>query len=101
MPTILACFVAGICIIGFITIWFTTAYQELHAKQLILYDVKKQMQMHQNLFSQSRDGPNEQAATSMLKTSQILYEEAKNSYNIIIKKTINRIPALIMGFKIK
>ncbi|NMA65095.1 MAG: hypothetical protein GX957_02500 [Clostridiaceae bacterium] len=99
MPTIIAYFIAGICIVGLVTIWFLTAYKYLSAKQNNLIDLEEQLRLHERLFIQTRDGPDEMVATNMLKTSRMLLSEAAKGYNRILKKPINRIPALLMGFR--
>ena len=99
MPTIIACFFAGICAAGFVTIWFTTAFKELSAKRNSLADLQEQYRLHQGLASQAREGPNARSADGMLETSRMLCGEAAKSYNRILNKPMNRIPALLMGFR--
>ena len=99
MPTLIACFIAGICVVGFVTIWFTTAYAELSAKRNCLDDLEEQMRLHEGLSSQARDGPDARSAAGMLETSRMLCREAAKSYNRILSKPMNRFPALLMGFR--
>ena len=99
MPTIIACFIAGICVAGFVTIWFTTAYKELSAKRNSLAALEEQLRLHEGLHIQSRDGPDVQASAGMLETSLMLCREAAKSYNRILHKPMNRVPALLIGFR--
>ena len=99
MTTLIACFIAGICAAGFMTIWFTTAYAEMSAKRNSLAALYEQLRPHEGLYAQARDGPDVRCANGMLETSRMLCHEAAKSYNNILHKPINRIPSLFMGFK--
>ena len=81
------------------TLWFVTVYRELSLKQTSLSDLSEQIHLHEHLLTQAKGTQNEQAAANMLKTSRMLYHEASKGYNSILKKPINRLPALLMGFK--
>jgi len=99
VPTFIACFIAGICVAGFVTIWFTTAYKELSKKQNSLADLEEQLLLHERLYLQAMDSPDAPFSTGMLETSRMLYREAAKSYNRILRKPMNRIPSLLMGFR--
>lgn len=99
MPTFIAFFVAGICLAGFVTIWFKTACAELTTKRNSLTGLEEQLRLHERLYAQSRDGPDAQSSAGMLETSQMLCREAAKSYNSILRKPMNRFPALLMGFR--
>ena len=99
MPTLIASFIAGICVVGFVTIWFTTAFKELSAKRNSFADLEEQLRLHERLYAQSRDGPDACASAGMLETSHMLWREAAKSYNSILRKPMNRFPALVMGFR--
>lgn len=99
MPTLIACFIAGICATGFVTIWFTTAFKELSAKRNSLADLEEQLRLHEGLYSQAKDNPDAQFSAGMLETSRMLCQEAAKGYNRILHKPMNRFPALLMGFK--
>lgn len=99
MPTFIACFVAVICVAGFVTIWFTTAYNELSAKRNCLVDLDEQLRMHEGLYAKARDGQYVGSANGMLETSRMLCREATKSYNRILHKPMNRVPAMLMGFR--
>ncbi|NLM74396.1 MAG: hypothetical protein GX184_10265 [Clostridiaceae bacterium] len=99
MPTIIACLIAGICLAGFVTIWFSTVYKELSLTRNSLYDLEVQLRLHEKMYIQAKDGPNGKAAASMFETSRMLCFEAAKSYNRILNKPMNRIPAMIMGFR--
>lgn len=99
VPTIIVCLIAGICASGFVTIWFMTAYRELWAKRSSLADLREQMCLHERLLSQARDGLETRSAARMLETSRMLCQEAAKSYNVVLHKPMNRIPALFLGFR--
>lgn len=99
MPTIITVLIACICAAGFVTIWFRTAYKELTARQSSLDDLQEQLRLHELLASQVREAPDARTAANMLETSQMLCREAAKSYNRVLHKLINRIPALLMGFR--
>lgn len=98
MPTIIAFSISGICVAGFVTIWFSTAYKELTAKQNSLADLEAQLRLHDRLSSQATDGPNALTAANILETSRMLCREAAKGYNRVLRKPMNRLPALLMGF---
>ena len=99
MPTIIAWFIAGICVAGSVTIWVTSAYKELAAKRNSLVALEEQLRLHEGLYAQARDGPDSHASAGMLETSKMLRHEAAKSYNSIRRKPMNRIPALLLGFR--
>ena len=95
----IACIIAVICAIGFITIWFTTVYTEVSAKQKCLADLNEQLRFHEELYSKAVNSPDALSAEGIMKTSRILCNEASKGYNRILQKPMNRIPALMMGFR--
>ena len=99
MPTIIIYLLIGICLGAFVTASFVSAHRELSVKQKSIADLRAQMALHERLFSEARDGPNEKVAAGMLKTSQMLCNEAAKGYNSLLQKPINRIPAMLMGFR--
>lgn len=99
MSIFIAYLISGICLAGFVNIWFWSAYKELSAKRSILTDIEEQLRLHEGLYTQARNGPDEKSAAIMLETSRILCCEAAKGYNRILNKPINRIPALLMGFR--
>lgn len=99
MLNFIAYFIAGVCVAGFVTIWFRSAYKELSAKHSGLDDLEDQLRLHMQLSSQVSDGPDARSAANMLETSRMLYREAARGYNRILRKPMNRLPALLMGFR--
>ncbi len=99
MPTLIAYFIAGICTTGFVTIWFTTAYAELSQKRNCLAALEEQLRLHEGLYAQARDSSDVWSAHKMMETSRMLCREASKSYNRILHKPMNLIPALLMGFR--
>lgn len=99
MTTGIACFIAGICAAGFITIWFSTAYRELSERRGNLEGLRKQLQMHQHASAQVRDGPEREVALKMLSTNRRIFQEAVCSYNQLLKQPMIYLPALLLGFR--
>lgn len=99
MPSIIVYLLAGIFTGVVLTICFLPLHRKLSVKRKTLADLREQMHLHERLFSEARDGPNEQAAARMLQTSRMLCREAAKGYNCILHKPIHRIPALLMGFR--
>lgn len=99
MPTIIAFLIAGFFAAGFVTIWFATVYKELSLKRNILSDLREQLNLHERLCSQARAGPDEEIAAEMLRTSRMLWREAAKSYNHILRRPVNFVPGLLMGFR--
>lgn len=91
-------FVAGICVAAFLTLWFIVSFKELSAKRKSLEIINEQVEMHRRLYMQERGGENEAAALKILENKLLVYREVEKSYNALIKKPMNRIPAYIMGF---
>jgi hypothetical protein len=100
LSTFVVFFIAGLSAAGFVTIWFTTVHKELSVKRNSLTDLEDQLRLHKLLSSQARYGPDEQSAVNIMETSRMLCREASKSYNRILNKPMNRIPALLMGFRI-
>jgi len=64
-----------------------------------LAGLEEQMRLHERLSGLTRDGPDANVAAGMLETSRMLYREASKDYNRILRKPMNRLPALLMGFR--
>jgi hypothetical protein len=90
--------VAGVCVLAFITLWFTVSYRELSAKRKSLVAIQEQVQIHRRLYMQERGGENDAAALNIIENKLIVYREVEKDYNILLKKPMNRIPGYIMGF---
>lgn len=97
MTTEFACFLAGICVAGVITIWFSTAYRELSEKRGALDGLREQLLLHQNASAQVRDGPEQAVAEKMLATNQSIFREAVSSYNQLLKEPKNQPPRPVAG----
>lgn len=96
--TTLGWFFAGICIAAFVTLWFIVSFREVSAKKKILDTIYEQVEMHRRLYMQERGGENDAAAYKILENKLMVYREVEKSYNALLKKPLNRIPAHIMGF---
>lgn len=95
---ILGWFIAGVCVQAFIILWFTVSYRELSAKRKSLMAIDEQVQIHRRLYMQERGGENDAMALKMLENKLMVYREVEKSYNNLLKKPWNRIPAYILGF---
>lgn len=91
-------FIAGICVVAFVTLWFTVSFKELSAKRNSLEAISEQVQMHRRLYMQERGGENDAAAKNMLENKLMVYREVEKDYNALLKRPMNRIPAYIMRF---
>ncbi len=91
-------FIAGVGVAAFVTLWFVVSFKELSAKQKSLETISEQVQMHRRLHMQERGGENDAAAQKILENKLMVYREVEKSYNALIKRPMNRIPAYIMGF---
>ena len=91
-------FIAGICFTGLIVLWFSVSYRELTAKRLSLETIGQQVKLHRSLCMQERGGDNDAAAQKVLSGKLIAYSEAEKEYNALLKKPMNRVPALLFGF---
>lgn len=86
-------FIAGIFISAFVTLWFAGSFNELSARRKSLELIREQVEMHRKLYMQERGGENDAAALKILENKLMVYREVEKSYNSLIKKPINRIPA--------
>lgn len=91
-------FIAGICVLAFVTLWLTVSFRELSAKRKSLTAISEQVQMHRRLNMQERGGENDAAALNILENKLMVYREVEKNYNALLKRPMNRIPAYIMGF---
>lgn len=98
MIATLGWFIAGICVTAFVTLWFFVSFKELSAKQKSLDTIMEQVQIHRRLHMQERGGDNDIAAQRILENRLMVYRELEKSYNKLLKRPMNRLPAYIMGF---
>lgn len=96
--TVIACFVAGFFAVAFVALWFTVAYRELLAKRRSIEGLYEQLCLHEQLYASARDGPDAGISQSMRNTNQMLYREGIKGYNELLRKPMNRLPALVFGF---
>ena len=99
MLLLVACVIAGACTVGFVAIWFKSVYDELAEKRKCLEGLFEQLRLHEGLYAEAMDGPDSGLSAGMLETSRMLCREASKSYNHILRKPMNRVPALLMGFR--
>lgn len=95
---ILGWIIAGICVVAFVTLWFTVSLRELSEKRKSLDAINEQVQIHRRLYMQERGGENDAAALNILENKLMVYREVEREYAALLKRPMNRIPAYIMGF---
>lgn len=91
-------FIAGICVIAFVTLWFIVSFKELSEKRRSLDAIGEQVQIHRRLYMQERGGENDAAAQNILENKLMVYREVERDYESLLKKPMNRIPGYIMKF---
>lgn len=97
--TALGWFLAGICLAGFVTLWFSVSYRELHAKRKSLDAIAEQVRLHRCLCMGERGGQNDSAAKNMLEGKLLVYREVAREYNALLKNPMHRLPAYILSFR--
>ncbi len=91
-------FIAGICVIAFVTLWFTVCFKELSAKRKSLDSIREQVQMHRR-FNVQEHGSENDAAQNILENKYMVYRKVEKDYNALLKRPVNHIPGYIMGFR--
>ncbi len=99
MTVIIACFIAGICAIAFISLWFTVAYHKLTDQYREISAAIEQKKLHYSIYMQQLGSSNELAVKRMLDTDQKIYREAVHAYNRLYTNSFHRLPGFIMGFR--
>jgi hypothetical protein len=99
VTTVHACFLVFFIATAFVSIWFSTARAELVVRRRNLEDLERQLRLHEALRAQTEGSPDALAAAGMLKTSHMLWREAAKGYNHLLRKPLNRLPALLMGYQ--
>ena len=99
MTTMIVCFVAGIGITAFFTLWFLVAYREFAGKKRMLGDLAEQVQMHHASQMAAKINTTQAEAARMLKTSMMIYNEALNGYNRLLRHPFYCFPGFLMGFR--
>ena len=95
---LLGWFMAGICVLVFVTLWFIVCFRELSTKRKRLTAISEQVQIHRRLYMQERGGENDAAAQKIFENKLMVYREVEKEYNLLLKRPMNRIPAYVMGF---
>lgn len=99
MTTMIVCFVAGISITAFFTLWFMVAYREIAGKKRMLDDLAEQVQIHRALRTAAKTDTAQTEAARMLKTSMMIYNEAVKGYNCLLRHPFYCFPGFLMGFR--
>lgn len=100
MTTVIACFVAGISITAFFTLWFIVAYREIENKKQVLDDLAEQIKIYGSSEpTQSETENTEAARVHMLETGTMLYNEAAKSYNRLLRHPFYWFPGFVLRFR--
>lgn len=99
METMIACFIAGISISAFFTLWFVVVYRELSGKKRVLDGLEEQVDMHSSLLQNLNTNNERKEAERMIKTSVMIYNEAVKSYCSLLHHPFYRFPGFVMGFR--
>lgn len=95
---VLGWFIAGLCVLAFIALWFTVSIKEMASKWKSLNAIGEQVKMHKMLCMQERGGENDNAAQKILENKLMVYRKVEKDYYALLKKPINRVPGYVMGF---
>lgn len=98
MTGLMGWFIAGICVVVFIALWFMVSFRKLSVKRKSLTAIGDQVQIHRRLYMQERGGEHDSAAKKILENKRMVYREVEKDYNDLLKRPINLIPAYIMRF---
>jgi hypothetical protein len=90
---------ASISTAAFLVLWFWVVHRELKSKKDTVKSAVSQLAACRKNFMQARDGPEEQAAKSILSRSLDIYLQSVMLYNQTLQKPWNRIPGFLMGFQ--
>ena len=91
--------IAIISTAAFLVLWFWVVHRELRAKTDTVNSAASQLSACRKNHLQTRDGPEEQDAKSILSRSLDIYRQTVMLYNQTLMKPWNRIPGLLMGFR--
>ncbi len=89
---------AAVCVVAFVTLWFTVSYRELSAKRKSLEAIIEQVQIHRRFYMELRGGENDAVAKNVLENKLMVYRELEKDYNAMLRRRMNRIPSYFMGF---
>jgi len=90
---------ASISTAAFLVLWFWVVHRELKSKKDTVKSAVSQLAACRKNHLQAMDGPEEQAAKSILSRSLDIYLQSVMLYNQTLQKPWNRIPGFLMGFQ--
>lgn len=99
MTVWIAWLIAGISTVGLMIIWFITAHRELARAKQSVENAIRQVRLHIDGCAQVCNGPYEAAASNSLSVSRSIYREAVKNYEAARYKPLNRLPALLLGYR--
>lgn len=95
----IAWLIAGISTAGLVIVWFVSAYRELARAKQSVENAIRQVRLHLDGCAQVCRGPYEAAAANSLSVSRSIYCEAVKNYEAVRYKVVNRLPALLLGYR--
>ena len=90
---------AGVSTAGLMVIWFVSARRELARAKMSVENAIRQVKLHEDGCAQVCHGPYEAAAANSLSTSRLIYRETVKNYETVRNKLVNRLPALLFGYR--
>ncbi len=99
MTVWIAWFLAGASTAGLLVIWFISAYRKLARAKQSVENAIRQVRLHADGFAQVCHGPYKAAAANSLSVSRLIYREAVKNYEAVRDKPVNRLPALVLGYR--
>ncbi len=99
MPDWIPWLIAGIYIAGLVIVWFAIARRELTQAMRNMENALRQVQLHIDGRAQVCGGPYEAAAIHSLNVSRLIYRETVKNYETVRNKLVNRLPALLFGYR--
>lgn len=95
----IAWLIAGISTAALVVIWFVSAYRELARAKQNVENAIGQVRLHLDGCAKVGHGPYQAAAVHSLSVSRSIYCEAVKSYEAVRYKVVNRLPALLLGYR--
>lgn len=99
MITWIAWLLAGVSTAGLVIIWFVSTHRELARAKQSVENAIRQVRLHVDGCAQVCHEPYEAAAANSLSVSRLIYREAVKNYEATRYKPVNRLPALLLGYR--
>jgi hypothetical protein len=100
LTIIIAGVIVAISMTAFLVMWFWVVHQALQARQNTVESAQKQLIACRKKLMHAREGPEESDAQCILTRSRDIYRQSVMLYNQTLIKPWNRIPGILMGFRL-